>query len=121
MSITQSYLPHVTCAAGDPVAITMHVASDLVIALSYLAIPASLVWTSWRYRVRNVEFRGLLLHAACFIVSCAATHAMEIWVWWNPDYRTAGCIKGLCAIVSATFIWRMVRYLRAHPLQSKEL
>lgn len=117
VSITDAYLPHFTCAAGDPVAISMHVASDTVIALSYLAIPTALVWTSWRYRIKDVELRWVLIHAALFILSCSTTHLAEIWVWWVPTYRATGCIKGLCAIVSATFVWRAWRYLKAHPLK----
>lgn len=115
------WFPHAHCVSNDPAIITMHVVGDLGTALAYALIPCAIVWTSWRYRANaTAELRALLLHGASFIVACGGTHAVEAWNWWHADYMFAAFVKIFCALVSLTFVWRMWRYLRNHPLKSTE-
>ena len=44
----------------------------------------------------------MLLAFGAFIIACGATHFMEVWTLWYPDYWLAGNIKMLTALASVT-------------------
>lgn len=115
---SEYWLPHAHCVLNDPLVISMHVLGDLGTALAYALIPLAIIWTSWAFRGHTTqELRDLLLHGAGFIVACGGTHVMETWNWWHADYLFAGWLKLFCGLVSLTFVWRMWRYLKNHPLR----
>lgn len=94
----QDFLPHAYCLRQAEV-IWLHVCSDATIALAYLAIPIALLLMIRRRE--DLEFSTLFWLFGTFILACGATHAMSIYVLWNPAYRLEGLLKALTATVSA--------------------
>jgi len=102
-----SFMPHGHCYLWNPWLVGIHVASDALIALAYLSIPFTLLYF---VRKRNdVPFHWIFLAFGAFIVSCGATHVMEIWTLWHADYIASGAVKGLTAAVSLATAVMLVR------------
>lgn len=109
-------LPHGFCITGSPGLLWLHVISDAIIALSYLAIPIALLYVIQRRPDVPFGWMGVLFGA--FIVACGTTHAMGVWTIWNPDYWYAGSLKAFTALVSvatAAALFRLVPTLLVQP------
>src|SRR6478735_2279132 len=92
------YLPHGVCYAWQPGLIQLHLASDVLIGLAYLAIPVALV--SFIRARADIPFNWMFLLFGLFIVACGATHWMEVWTLWNPTYWVSGAVKAVTAAAS---------------------
>ena len=92
------YLPHGVCYAWQPGLIRLHLVSDVLIGLAYLAIPVALV--HFIRRRTDIPFNWMFLLFGLFIVACGATHWMEVWTLWNPSYWVAGSVKAITAAAS---------------------
>src|SRR5438552_12823805 len=79
--------------------IRLHVCSDLLIGLSYVAISATLAFLVYKAR-REIPFHWMILAFGLFIIACGMTHFMEIWTLWRPVYWLSGDVKVLTAIAS---------------------
>lgn len=103
------YAPHGFCFLWLPEIVWLHVAADLLIALSYFSIPLAL-WYFARRRP-DMPFNSVLILFATFITLCGITHLMGILVLWRPFYGIEGLIMLLTGIVSsmtAFFVWKMM-------------
>ncbi len=92
------YLPHGVCYAWQPGLIRLHLVSDVLIGLAYLAIPVALV--HFIRRRADIPFNWMFLLFGLFIVACGATHWMEVLTVWTPAYWVAGAIKAITAAAS---------------------
>ena len=93
-----SLLPHGYCLAWDPTLLWTHMVSDSLIGLAYVLIAITL-----RHLVRKragLPFDWFVLLFATFIVSCGATHWIEVWTVWHPDYWLGGTVKAVAAAAS---------------------
>ena len=79
---SDGFMPHGMCYLWRPDILGLHVASDLLIAVSYFTIPFTLLY--FVRKRRDVPFNWMVVCFAIFIVSCGATHLMEIVVIWHP-------------------------------------
>jgi hypothetical protein len=93
-----SLLPHGYCFTWNPTLLWTHVASDSLIGLAYVSIPLTLVRLV-RQRV-DLPFDWIVLLFAIFIVSCGATHWIEVWTVWHPDYWLSASVKAVTAVAS---------------------
>jgi diguanylate cyclase (GGDEF)-like protein/PAS domain S-box-containing protein len=96
-----SFLPHGFCYLWNKQLLTLHVVSDSLIFLSYLAIAVTITWLLYRER-RRIPFGGIFVAFGVFILACGFTHAMDIVVLWIPLYWLAGDVKFVTAIASVT-------------------
>jgi PAS domain S-box-containing protein len=92
------FMPHGYCYLWNPKLVSLHVVSDGLIALSYFAIPAALLW--FIRKRPDLPFTPIFALFGVFIVACGTTHLMEIWNLWHADYWLAGAIKALAAAAS---------------------
>lgn len=107
LDFPSGFMPHGTCYLWSPQLISLHVASDLLIALSYLSIPVTLVYFT---RKRNdIPFSWIFLCFGAFIVACGATHLMEVWTVWFPSYWIAGSLKAVTACFSLATAFLLIR------------
>ena len=74
---TDNLLPHGFCYAWDPRLLRLHLVSDVLIGLAYLAIPVALL--HFIRRRTDIPFHWMFLLFGLFIVACGATHWMEVW------------------------------------------
>lgn len=97
---SEGFLPHLYCYLEKPGLILLHVVSDSLIGFAYVAISATLTYLVYRAR-RDIPFHWVFLAFGLFIVTCGATHFMEVWTTlWTPVYWLAGNIKLVTAIAS---------------------
>lgn len=81
--------------------LTLHVVSDSLIFLSYLAISYTIAHL-WYHERQRLPFQWIFVAFGLFIVACGFTHAMDVVVLWIPLYWMAGDIKFITAIASIT-------------------
>ncbi|MGQ4647848.1 ATP-binding protein [Lyngbya aestuarii] len=94
-----SFIPHGHCYLWKPGLIWLHVLSDSLITLAYVAISATLAYLVYKTR-QEIPFHWMFLAFGSFIVACASTHFMEVWTLWHPTYWLSGVLKLLTAIAS---------------------
>ena len=94
------FMPHGMCYLWRPDVLSLHVASDALIALAYFSIPFTLLY--FVRKRRDLKFQWMFVCFAIFIVACGTTHLMEIWVIWHPVYWISGSIKAITALASVS-------------------
>jgi signal transduction histidine kinase len=92
------FMPHGMCYLWRPSVLSLHLVSDALITLAYFSTPFTLVY--FVRKRQDLEFQWMFVCFAIFIVACGATHAMEIWVIWHPNYWLSGSIKAITALAS---------------------
>lgn len=116
MSAADRLLPHGFCYQWDPSLIRLHVVSDTMIGLAYVAIPITLV--TFIRRRTDLPFNWMFLLFGLFIVACGATHWMEVWTLWQPSYWLSGGVKAVTAAASiptAILLYMLVPQALAIP------
>jgi signal transduction histidine kinase/CheY-like chemotaxis protein len=96
--------------------ITLHVASDILIALAYFSIPVALIY--FVRRRKDLAYNWIFILFALFIVLCGTTHIFGVISIWNAVYRLDGVIKALTAIASigtAVILWRLMPHALVLP------
>jgi hypothetical protein len=73
----QMFMPHGMCYLWVPQLYVMHVSSDLLIGVSYVAISSTLIYLIYRAR-HDMPFSWIFLAFGVFIFSCSITHFMEV-------------------------------------------
>ena len=102
-------MPHGQCYLWSPGLIWLHGVSDSLIALAYFSIPLALLYFI-RGR-RDIPYRGIFWMFAVFIISCGATHGLEVWTIWHSNYYVTGGVKAFTATVSLATAFAMVRIM----------
>jgi PAS domain S-box-containing protein len=105
---TDGFMPHGMCYQWQPAVLSLHVVSDGLISLAYLAISCTLLlFVNRRIDLRH---KWIFLCFAIFIIACGVTHAMEIWTIWQPTYWISGGVKLITALASVTTAVLLIRY-----------
>jgi PAS domain S-box-containing protein len=113
---SNGFQPHGFCYQWNSGLLWLHVASDLLIALSYFSIPITLVY--FIRKRRDLPFSWMFALFGLFIIACGTTHLMEIWNLWHAQYWLSGAIKAVTAAASvptALLLWRIVPMALALP------
>jgi two-component system, cell cycle sensor histidine kinase and response regulator CckA len=98
--LAANFLPHWFCYLGNQRLLWTNVIGDLLIGLSYVAISGTLAWIV-RHAGRNLPYSGFFWAFGLFIVSCGATHFMEVLTVWKPVYWLAAAVKLVTTAASA--------------------
>lgn len=106
---TSGFTPRWSCGRWSSSHGLLHIASDLLIAFAYFAIPALLIY--FMRQRRDVPFRGVFWLFAAFILSCGIGHAVEASLFWTPWYRFSGLIKAVTAVVSWVTVLALIPLL----------
>lgn len=103
------YMPHGMCLLWEPWLVLLWAGSDLLIFLSYTAIPIALLRVL-RQRT-EVPHGGLVTLFASFILLCGLTHLLGIVTLWFPIYPWTGWVKlatGLVSMTTAVVLFRLI-------------
>lgn len=103
------YMPHGMCLLWRPWLVTLWAGSDLLIFLSYTAIPLALLAVIRRRA--DVPHSGLVVLFASFILLCGLTHFLGVVTLWHPIYPFVGVVKlatGLVSLVTAIVLFRLI-------------
>ena len=93
-------MPHGYCLSWSPILLWLHVASDLLITLSYYFIPLSLAY--FVHQRKDLPYPWLIVMFAVFIVACGTTHLLATITIWIPLYWLEGYVKAFTALISIT-------------------
>jgi hypothetical protein len=77
----------------------LHLASDSLIGLSYLAISATLVYLVYGTR-RTIPFHWMFLLFGLFIVACGGTHFTHVVRWWTPAFLPLAIVQVVTVVAS---------------------
>lgn len=97
-------MPHGSCFLWDPLLTSLHVASDLAVAVAYLSIPLLLLLN--RQHI-DLQIRPVLLLFAAFIFSCGIGHCLRVWNIWHTNYWLEGAWTWVTAVVSLYTAWEL--------------
>ncbi|MEG4508191.1 PAS domain S-box protein [Microcoleus sp. F6_B4] len=92
------FIPHGHCYLWKPGLVSLHIASDSLIALAYYSIPITLLY--FVRKRQDLPYPWIFLLFSTFIIACGTTHLMDIWTLWHPTYWLSGCLKAITAFVS---------------------
>jgi two-component sensor histidine kinase len=102
------YMPHGMCLLWEPWLVLLWAGSDLLIFLSYTAIPIALFMVL-RQRTEVPQARLVALFGA-FILLCGVTHLFMIVTLWVPIYPFVAWIKlatGIVSMATAVMLFRL--------------
>lgn len=96
---TNGYAPHGVCILWEPDLLWLHVTTDVLIGVSYVAIALTLAYLVFRGR-KDLPFTWVWLAFGAFIITCGSTHFMGAWTFWSPLYWLSGATKVVTAAAS---------------------
>jgi PAS domain S-box-containing protein len=97
------FMPHIHCYLGTPSLVWTMFTTDFLIGAAYIGLSVTLLGL-----IRKIEipFSMMIMSFGVFIGACGATHFMEVWTLWHPDYWVSAFAKALTAVASvSTGIW----------------
>jgi signal transduction histidine kinase len=104
---SDGFMPHGFCYMWSPGVLWLHIVSDSLIALAYSTIPGTLVY--FVRKRRDLPFNWIFLCFGMFILTCGATHAMDVWTLWHATYWLSGAVKLVTAAASVSTAILLVR------------
>jgi signal transduction histidine kinase len=81
-----------------PTVTWLHILSDLLLAIAYVAIPVMLTWIV--VHARWLPFRPIYLAFGVFTLTCGFVHLAEVVTFWSPISWLSASIKIICAVSS---------------------
>lgn len=91
--------------------VALHAVSDAIIAVSYLAIAAGILWVLLHRLHLSRGQRALGWMLCVFVLICAAIHSAEVLSLWQPMYGVQGMVKAsgaLASVVTIAFLFPML-------------
>jgi two-component system sensor histidine kinase/response regulator len=104
-----AYIPHGHCYLWQPALVSLHVVSDLLIAIAYFSIPIMLVY--FVRKRQDTPFTSVFLLFGGFIASCGIGHLLDIWTLWFPNYWVAGTERALTAFISCLTAIKLLEWM----------
>lgn len=92
------YMPHGNCYLWQTPLVSLHLVSDLLIAIAYFSIPIMLIY--FVKKRRDMPFSRVFVLFGAFIVACGLGHLLEIVTLWFPIYWITGIEQAITALVS---------------------
>ncbi len=109
MFSTVDFPPRWRCGNWEAFEGWLHIVSDGVICLAYIAIPTAL-FILVRKR-RDIAFPAIVWLFIAFVLSCGIAHGFEAAIFWWPAYRVTGVLKAITAVVSVVTVVALVAAL----------
>lgn len=105
------FSPHGFCLNWNPLLVGLDILTNALIALSYYAIPITLVALFGRQYNSLLRWFGVAF--AVFIFACGTTHVMDIVVLYKPLYWLQMLVQGITAAAS---VYVAVALILASPV-----
>ena len=116
MAARAGFLPHGYCFQWSPGLLWTMVGADLAIALAYFSIPVLIV--AYTRQRPQLNFGGLAGLFGVFILACGATHLLDVWTIWRPDYEVHAAgklVTAVASVLTAWMAWRLLPRMLAIP------
>ena len=116
---TNGFMPLWSCGRWTDVHGWVYIISNLVIGLSYFAIPVMMVY--FIRKRKETPFKAVFLLFSLFIIFCGITHIIDASMFWFPLYRLNAVLLFITAIISAATVFALYKNLPiAFSLKSPE-
>ncbi|RYF11477.1 MAG: HAMP domain-containing histidine kinase, partial [Deltaproteobacteria bacterium] len=92
------FMPHGHCYLWQPALVSLMVATNAMIGVSYVAI--SLMLGGLVYKIRDLPFKLIYVAFGTFIISCGLTHFSDVYVIWHPVYWVDAVLRTVTSIAS---------------------
>ncbi len=86
----------------------LYIVSDLMIWLAYFLIPIIII-KYFTGKKGLVNFSGVYILFATFILLCGSTHFIDAMMFWVPMYRLNGLVKLATGIVSMITVYKLFK------------
>lgn len=96
---TNVYVPRSQCGEWPTWMVVLFVTSNIIIGLSYFAIPTIILWLYKRSKT-NIPRSWMMPFFACFIFFCGTTHIVDAIIFKWPIYRVLLISEIMTAIIS---------------------
>lgn len=103
------YSPHGFCISWNTPVLFTHITADVMIAVSYFAIPAVILVFLKQRKDSRLHKPAMLF--VIFITACGVSHLMSIVTMYLPYYGLQGIMKlftGIVSFFTAVALWRML-------------
>lgn len=91
-------MPHGSCYLWQTPLVSLHLISDLLIAIAYFSIPVMLIY--FVRKRRDMPFSRVFVLFGAFIIACGLGHLLEIVTLWFPIYWVTGIEQAITALIS---------------------
>ncbi|MBX2900627.1 MAG: two-component sensor histidine kinase [Cyclobacteriaceae bacterium] len=100
------------CGTWTPLHGWTYIISDLIIWLSYFAIPGILVFFYLRKgRSEGVPFHKIFLLFVGFILACGLTHLIDAAIFWWPAYKLSALLRLATAGISLFTVFALIKVI----------
>lgn len=99
------------CGTWSPLHGWIYIISDLLIWLSYFAIPVLLGFFVYKKQVENIPFKTVLVLFIVFILACGFTHLMDAAIFWWPAYKLSAVLRMGTAVVSLVTVVSLIKVI----------
>lgn len=116
------FMPGGACFRWLANVLTLHVVSDVSIALACFTIAPTLLF--FIVRRRDLPYKWLFTGFGVFVAANGTTHVLAVWTTWHPDYWAEGYVKASTALFSIllaiAFAWLLPRALALRSARDLE-
>ena len=106
---TEGFPPRWHCGDWSALHGWTHICSDASIFGAYAAIPAALIY--FTFKRKDVPFLPIFWLFGVFILACGTGHLIEATLFWHPWYRLSAAVKVVTALASWCTVVALVRVL----------
>ena len=106
---TSDFMPRWVCGHWTEAHGWLYILSNLVIGLSYFAIPVMLF--GFVKKKKDVPFKAVFFLFSLFIIFCGMTHILDATIFWIPFYRLNALVLFLTAVISAITVFALYKKL----------
>lgn len=99
------------CGVWTPFHGWMYILSDILIWLSYFAIPVILGYFVYKKQVEKIPFKIVLVLFIVFILACGFTHLMDAIIFWWPAYKLSALLRLGTAVVSLITVVSLIKVI----------
>jgi signal transduction histidine kinase len=96
--LSGKFMPHGHCYLWTPAMVWLQVLTNLLIALAYVAISLTIYYIL--RRIRDIPFSWMYFAFGVFIITCGATHFLDVVTIWSPIYWFDGGVRAITAMAS---------------------
>lgn len=106
---TDNWPPRWHCGTWSEFHGWLYIFSDLLIAVSYFAIPLLLIVLLTKRK--DIPFPRILWLFVAFIILCGCTHLIDACIFWWPAYRLSALLRLITGIVSVMAVYTLYRIM----------
>jgi PAS domain S-box-containing protein len=106
---SNGFMPRWVCGRWSETHGWLYIISNLIIGLSYFAIPILMVY--FVRKKKEIPFKRVFILFSLFIIFCGLTHIVDANMFWFPLYRLNAVLLFITAVISAATVFVLFKKL----------